>query len=76
MRQYNYDQIDEHIQWLIEMMEIEFPNGYELVIDSAGAKIRSTQQYLFLNKRFKDNMTSLIGDINPETVQKGTLVND
>lgn len=77
MRQYNYSQIDEHIQWLIEMMETEFPNGYELVIDSSGAEIRSTQQYLnFLNKRFKDNMPSLIGDINPETVQKGTLVND
>ena len=55
MKQYNYEQIDEHIQWLIKMMETEFPNGYELTIDSTGAEIRNKQTYLnFLNKRFKD----------------------
>lgn len=61
MREYNYESIDKHIQWLIQMMETEFPNCFELVITSTGAEIRSTQGYMnFLNKRFKDHKEPLI----------------
>lgn len=56
MKLYNYAQLDEHIQWLIEMMNREYPNNYELVIDSVGANIRSTQSDMtFLRKDLKDN---------------------
>lgn len=61
MKEYNYESIDKHIQWLIKMMETEFPNGYELIINSNGAEIRSNQQYLnFLSNKFKDKMPSVI----------------
>ncbi len=46
MKQYNYNQINEHIQWLIKMMDIEYPNNYQLVINNIGAQIRNTQSAL------------------------------
>lgn len=39
---YQYQEIDEHIQWLINFMKEEYPNDFELVIDSSFAKLRST----------------------------------
>lgn len=39
-----YEEIDEHIQWLINFMNEEYPNNYELVIDSNSGTIRSTLQ--------------------------------
>ena len=39
-----YEEIDEHIQWLINFMNEEYPNNYELVIDSTSGTIRSTLQ--------------------------------
>lgn len=55
MKKYSYEQIDKHVQWLIKMMNIEYPNGYELVIDSNSGKIRSTQENLFfLNEDLKN----------------------
>lgn len=39
---YSYEEIDEHIQWLINFMRQEYPNDFELVIDSTYAKVRST----------------------------------
>jgi len=39
-----YEEIDEHIQWLINFMNKEYPNNYELVIDNNSGTIRSTLQ--------------------------------
>ena len=39
-----YEEIDEHIQWLINFMNEEYPNNYELVIDNNSGIIRSTLQ--------------------------------
>jgi hypothetical protein len=39
-----YEEIDEHIQWLINFMNKEYPNNYELVIDNNSGIIRSTLQ--------------------------------
>ncbi len=41
---YFYEEIDEHIQWLINFMNKEYPNNYELVIDNNSGTIRSTLQ--------------------------------
>lgn len=41
---YQYEEIDEHIQWLINFMKEEYPNNYELVIDNNSGTIRSTLQ--------------------------------
>lgn len=41
MKKYNYEQIDEHIQWLINFMKEEYPNDFEIVLDSFHAEIRS-----------------------------------
>ena len=34
-----YEEIDEHIQWLINFMNEEYPNNYELVIDNNSGTI-------------------------------------
>lgn len=39
-----YEEIDEHIQWLINFMNEEYPNNYELVIDNNSGTIHSTLQ--------------------------------
>lgn len=41
---YFYEEIDAHIQWLINFMNKEYPNNYELVIDNNSGTIRSTLQ--------------------------------
>ncbi len=41
---YFYEEIDKHIQWLINFMNKEYPNNYELVIDNNSGTIRSTLQ--------------------------------
>lgn len=41
---YFYEEIDEHVQWLINFMNKEYPNNYELVIDNNSGTIRSTLQ--------------------------------
>lgn len=41
---YFYEEIDEHIQWLINFMNKEYPNNYELIIDNNSGTIRSTLQ--------------------------------
>lgn len=38
---YNYEEINKHIQWLCEFMKKEYPNGYELVITPSGAEVQS-----------------------------------
>lgn len=38
---YNYEEINKHIQWLCEFMKKEYPNGYELIITPSGAEVRS-----------------------------------
>lgn len=46
-----YEEIDEHIQWLINFMNEEYPNNYELVIDNNSGTIRSTlQAQMFFEK--------------------------
>lgn len=39
---YSYEEIDEHIQWLMNFMREEYPNDFELVIDKTYATVRST----------------------------------
>ena len=41
MKKYTYEQVNEHIQWLIEFMNIEYPNDFEIILNSNGAEIRS-----------------------------------
>lgn len=41
---YFFEEIDVHIQWLINFMNKEYPNNYELVIDNNSGTIRSTLQ--------------------------------
>ena len=55
MKEYTYEMVDEHIQWLIRFMETEYPNDYELTLNSCGANIRSTLNTLtFLNDKYKN----------------------
>lgn len=75
MRQYNYGQIDEHIQWLVKMMSIEYPNNYELVITSNGGEIKSAQcEMNFLSNEFKNNKTPLLEKFLND--QGGCKIND
>lgn len=61
MKKYNYAQINEHIQWLVKMMETEYPNNYELIIDSIGGTIRSTQTELtFLKQDLKNSSKPIL----------------
>lgn len=39
---HNYEEINEHIQWLIKFMQEEYPNDFELTINSISADIHST----------------------------------
>lgn len=65
MKQYSYEQIDEHIQWLIKMMNTEYPNNYELIIDSNSGTIRSTQANLvFLRQDLKRPIFSESWEVN------------
>jgi hypothetical protein len=58
-----YEEIDEHIQWLINFMNEEYPNNYELVIDNNSGTIRSTlQAQMFLRNDLR----------NPEGFHKAT----
>lgn len=58
-----YEEIDEHIQWLINFMNEEYPNNYELVIDNNSGTIRSTlQAQMFLRNDLR----------SPEGVRKAT----
>ena len=58
-----YEEIDEHIQWLINFMNEEYPNNYELVIDNNSGTIRSTlQAQMFLRNDLR----------NPEGFRKAT----
>lgn len=58
-----YEEIDEHIQWLINFMNEEYPNNYELVIDNNSGAIRSTlQAQMFLRNDLR----------NPEGFRKAT----
>lgn len=48
---YSYEEIDERIQWLINFMKEEYPNNYELIIDSNSGTIKSNlQAQMFLRK--------------------------
>lgn len=38
-----YEEFDRSIQELIKLMKANYPDGYELVLTSNGATIRSTQ---------------------------------
>lgn len=42
MKKYTCKQVNEHIQWLIEFMNIEYPNDFEIILNSNGAEIRSS----------------------------------
>jgi len=58
-----YEEIDEHIQWLINFMNEDYPNNYELVIDNNSGTIRSTlQAQMFLRNDLR----------NPEGFRKAT----
>ena len=58
-----YEEIDGHIQWLINFMNEEYPNNYELVIDNNSGTIRSTlQAQMFLRNDLR----------NPEGFRKAT----
>lgn len=37
--EYNWDNINEHLQWLMSYMKQEYPNDYELIIDSKSAQL-------------------------------------
>lgn len=39
---YSYEEIDKHVQWLMNFMREEYPNDFELVIDKTYATVRST----------------------------------
>lgn len=48
---YSYEEIDEHIQWLINFMKEEYPNNYKLVIGSNSGMIKNNlQAQMFLRK--------------------------
>ena len=52
---YQYEEIDKHIQWLIKFMKEEYPNNYELIIDSNSGTIRSNlQAQVFLREDLKN----------------------
>lgn len=38
---HSYQEVDEHIQWLMNFMKEEYPNDFELVLDSSFAAIKS-----------------------------------
>ena len=48
MKFYNYKKIDDLVQPLIKMMQVEYPNNAQLVIDSNSAKIQYVHQDLIL----------------------------
>lgn len=51
---HSYEEFDKPIQELIKLMEDDYPNDFELVINSTGAEIRSTLSTMnFLNEKFK-----------------------
>ncbi len=59
MKKYSYEQINEYVQWLMNMMDTEYPNNYELVIDRECAKIRSNQpELIFIKEGLKMGMNN------------------
>lgn len=49
-----YEEFNEPIQELIKLMEDDYPNDFELIINSTGAEIRSTLSTMsFLSKKLK-----------------------
>lgn len=62
-----YEEIDEHIQWLINFMNEEYPNNYELVIDNNSGTIRSTlqaQMFLRNDLRSPEDIKAVCGNMN------------
>lgn len=41
MKLYNNAELNEHVQWLIKFMQEHFPNGFEMTVNSFGAKLNS-----------------------------------
>ena len=48
MKFYDYKKIDEMVQPLIKMMQTEYPNNAQMIIDSNSAKIQYVHQDLIL----------------------------
>ena len=49
-----YEEFNEPIQELIRLMEDDYPNDFELIINSTGAEIRSTLSTMnFLSEKLK-----------------------
>lgn len=71
MKEYNYNIINEHIQWLMEMMNIEYPNNYEIVISSNYAEIRNKQTELNFGYKPKDIKPLFIENITIQQFFKG-----
>lgn len=59
MKRYNYGQIDELVQPLIKMMQIEYPNDAQIVVDSNSARIQYVHgDIIFLDSSLKPKMDS------------------
>lgn len=59
MKFYNYEKIDEMIQPLIEMMQKEYPNDAQLIIDSSSATIQYVHKdIIFLESSLKPDINS------------------
>lgn len=55
-----YEEFNEPIQELIKLMEDDYPNDFELIINSAGAEIRSTLSTMnFLSEKLKKSKEEL-----------------
>lgn len=55
-----YEEFDEPIQKLIKLMEDDYPNDFELIINSTGAEIRSTLSTMnFLSEKLKKSKEEL-----------------
>lgn len=55
-----YEEFDEPIQELIKLMEDDYPNDFELIINSTGAEIRSTLSTMnFLSEKLKKSKEEL-----------------
>lgn len=63
MKNYTREQIEEHVQWLIQFMNVEYPNGYEFVINSIGGDLKCNHQEMtFINKNLTFN-------VNPDVLK-------
>ena len=66
-----YEEFDKHIQELIKLMKLHYPHDCELVINSFGATIRSTQSYMsFIEKKDTTPTMDKEEKVNPDLIKR------